>query len=36
MGILLSLVRMKVPEISLYVKADFSEWAKSQHSQDPK
>jgi len=20
---------MKVPEISLYVKADFSEWAKS-------
>jgi len=22
---------MKVPEISLYVKADFSDWTKSQH-----
>jgi len=31
MGIPLSLVRMKVPEISFYVKADFSEWTKSQH-----
>jgi len=32
MVIPLSLVRMKVPEISLYVKADFSEWTKSQQS----
>jgi len=30
MGIPLSLVRMKVSEISFYVKADFSEWTKSQ------
>jgi len=30
MRIPLSLVRMKVLEISLYVKADFSDWTKSQ------
>jgi len=30
-GIPLSLVRMRVPEKSLYVKAEFLEWTKSQH-----
>jgi len=33
MGIPLSLVRMKVLEISLYVKADFSERTKSQQTE---
>jgi len=28
----IKLGKIKVPEISFYVKADFSEWTKSQHS----